>query len=69
MPFGHSVVFMRCCQLHYEFVERNERDNKLLHRYKKSRQTIISILCRKILIICSNIISVEWWQTSSFVKL
>lgn len=68
MPFGHGAVFMRHCQLHYEFVERKERNNKLLHGYqKKSRQTIISILCRNILIICSNIISVEWWQASSFV--
>lgn len=53
MPFGHSAVFMRHCQLHYEFVERKERNNKLLHRYKKSRQTIISILCRNIPIICT----------------
>lgn len=35
MPFGHSAVFMRHCQLHYEFFERKERNNKLLHRYKK----------------------------------
>lgn len=75
MPFGHSAVFMRCCQLHYEFVKREiinyfiDTKNPKPQTKNQTRQTILSILCRNILIICSSVILVEWWQASSFVQL